>query len=219
MRIGHHGRTLLAGIGWLAFALGGARAATITETVPFTIQAAAASNLPAQTVNVSTPQFNPALGTFESGTTTITGTTGIALEFFNTGVGGLYDVIVSDTLTLQGIPGLFIQELTGVVPANQPAFILPVATFPFGPVDRSDPAELVVGSGTWNQLFSFPFPSLVVKQGPAAVLPAIMISGSSVTTYTYTPAIAPVPEPRSASLLALLFGCGFVTRNWLRRRV
>jgi hypothetical protein len=219
MRTGQYGRTLLAGIAWLSFALAAARAATITETVPFTIQAAAAANLPAQTVNVSTLQFNPALGTFDSGATTIIGTTSIALEFFNTGAGGPYDVVVSDTLSLQGIPGLFIQQLTGVVPANQAAFISPPATFPFGPVDRSDPAGLVVGSGTWNQLFSLPFPSLTAKQGPAAVLPAIIISGSSVTTYTYTPAIAPVPEPRSTSVLALLFGCSFVTRIWLTRRV
>jgi hypothetical protein len=206
-------RTLLAAAAWLVFAAGGARAATIIETTPFTIQAAAAVNLPAQTVNVSTPQFNPALGTFESGATTIAGTTGIALEFFNTGAGGPYDVFLVDTLTLAGIPGLFGEELTGIVPANQVAFISPPATFAFGPVDRSDPAGLVVGTGTWNQLFSLPFPLLTVKQGPAAVLPAIIISGSSVTTYTYTPAIAAVPEPRTTCILALLFGFGFVARN------
>ena len=95
-------RAWLAGIGWLAFGFGSARAAAITETVPFTIQAPLAANLPAQTVNVSTPQFNSALGTFESGTTAITGTTSIALEFFTTGAGGPYDVLLSDTLTLGG---------------------------------------------------------------------------------------------------------------------
>jgi hypothetical protein len=210
-------RALLAGIAWLAFAAGAARAATITETVPFTIQAPAASNLLPQTVNVSTPQFNPALGTFESGATTITGTTGIALEFFNTGAGGPYDILLSDTLSVGGIPGLFIEELTGTIPADQPAFIAPAATFPFGPVDRSDPAEAVVGAGTWNQLFSLPFPSLTIKEGPAAVLPAIIISGSSVTTYTYTPATAAVPEPRSFCALAFLLGFGFVAKKMRSR--
>jgi hypothetical protein len=207
---------LLVGMAWLAFAAGAARAATITETTAFTIQAPAASNLPPQTVNVSTPQFNPALGTFESGATTITGTTGIGLEFFNTGAGGPYDILLSDTLSLGGIPGLFIEELTGTIPADQPAFIAPTATFPFGPVDRSDPAGVVVGSGTWNQIFSLSFPSLTIKEGPAAVLPAIIVSGSSVTTYTYTTATTAVPEPRSFFMPALLFGFAFIAKNRCR---
>jgi hypothetical protein len=195
---------LLAGMAWLAFAAGVAQPATITETAPFTILAPATSNLTPQTMNVSTPQFNPALGTFESGTTTITGTVSTALEFFGTGAGGPYDIFVTDTLSVAGIPGLFGQELTGTVPADQPVFILPV-TIPFGPVDRGDPAELVVGSGTWSQLFSLPFPSLTVNQTPAPVLvPGLMISGSSVTTYTFAPVVAPVPEPASAAL----FGTG-----------
>ncbi len=113
----------LAAVAWFAFTAGAARPATITETTAFTIQSPAASNLAPQTVNVSTPQFNPALGTFESGATTITGTTGIGLEFFNTGAGGPYDILLSDTLTVGGVPGLFIEELTGTIPADQPAFI------------------------------------------------------------------------------------------------
>lgn len=210
-------RALLAGIASLAFAAGATRAATITETVPFTILAPAASNLPPQTLNVSTAEFNPALGTFESGATTISGATSIALEFFNTGAGGAYDVLLSDTLSLAGIPGLFIEELTGIVPADQGAFITPAATVRFGPVNRSDPAELVVGSGTWSQLLSLPFPSLTLKQGPAAVLPGVMISGSSLTTYTYTPVVAAVPEPRTSGALTFLLGLGFVAKNWMRR--
>lgn len=206
----------LAAVAWFAFTAGAARPATITETTAFTIQSPAASNLAPQTVNVSTPQFNPALGTFESGATTITGTTGIGLEFFNTGAGGPYDILLSDTLTVGGVPGLFIEELTGTIPADQAAFITPTATFPFGPVDRSDPAAVVVGTGTWNQLFSLPFPSLTIKEGPAAVLPGIIISGSSVTTYTYTPTTAAVPEPRSFCMLALLLGFAFVARNRCR---
>ncbi len=219
VKTGQCGRTLLAGIASLALVAGSARAAAITETSPFTIQTPAAANLSPQTVNVSTPKFNPTLGIFESGTTTITGTTGIAFEFFNTGAGGAYDIVVSDTLSLGGIPGLFVQELAGIVPAGQAAFISPPATFPFGPVDRSDPPELVAGSGKWNQLFSLPFPSLTVKHSPAAVLPGIIISGSSVTTYTYTPAIAAVPEPRSSCMLGLVLGFGFVVREWRARRV
>jgi hypothetical protein len=204
-------RTLLAG---LAFAIGVAHATTITATAPFSIQAPAASNLPPQTVNVATPQFNPALGTFESGATTISGTTSIGLEFFNTGAGGAYDVVLSDTLSLGGIPAFIVEELTGTVPADQAAFITPTVMFPFGPVDRSDPAVLVGGSGTWDQLFSLPFPSLTVNQSPAGgVLPGIIVSGSSATTYTYTPAIAPAPEPRSFCVLALLFGFGFGLRR------
>jgi hypothetical protein len=208
------GRTLLAVIA-CCFAGGGvaAQANTIVESEPFTIQAPFAANLPAQTVDVATPQFNPALGTFESGATTITGTTAIALEFFNTGAGAPYDILLSDTLSLGGIPGLFIQELTGTVPANQAAYIAAAASFPFGPVNRGDPAAAVVGSGTWDQLFSLPFPSLTINQGPGAVLPGVIVSGSSVTTYTYAPAMASVPEPRSSCLLALLFGCGFVVRK------
>jgi PEP-CTERM motif-containing protein len=204
MKIGQHGRTGLAGMAWLAFVVGSAQGATITETTAFTIQAPAASNLAVTALNVGTPQFNPTLGTFESGTTVISGTTSIDLEFFNTGAGGAYDVLVSDTLSLTGIPALFIEELTGTIPANQVAFIAPPVTFPFGPVERGDPAGLVVGPGTWNQLFSLPFPSLTIKQGPTALLPAIIISGSSVTTYSYTPAVAPVPEPASVAL----FGTG-----------
>jgi hypothetical protein len=218
MKTAHCWRTFLAGILWLAFAVGGAQAATITETAPFTILAPASANSPAQTVNVSTPQFNPTLGTLESATTTIIGTVSTALEFVSTGAGGPYDILVTDTLSLAGIPGLFGQELTGAVPADQPVFTLPV-TFPFGPVDRGDPAELVVGAGTWNQLYSLPFPSLTVKQSPVPVLvPGMMISGSSVTTYTYTPAIASVPEPRFSLILALLFGFGFVVSGLRMRR-
>jgi hypothetical protein len=218
MKTTQYGHTLLAGIAWLAFAVGGARAATITETALFTILAPPAANSPSQTVNVSTPQFNPTLGTLESATTTITGTVSTALEFFSTGAGGPYDILVTDTLSLAGIPGLFGQELTGIVPADQPVFTLPV-TFPFGPVDRGDPAELVVGSGTWNQLYSLPFPSLTVKQSPAPVLvPGMMISGSSVTTYTYTPATAPVPEPQSSGVLALLLGFGFAAARFRKTK-
>jgi hypothetical protein len=208
-----YAHTLLVSIAWFSVA-GGARAATIIETAPFTILAPAAANFHAQTVNVSTPQFDPVLGTLQSATTTVTGTTSTALEFFSTGAGGPYDIFVTDTLSLAGIPGLFGQELTGAVPADQPVFVSPV-TFPFGPVDRSDPPELVVGAGTWNQLFSLPFPSLTVKQSPASVLlPGMIISGSSVTTYTYTPTTAPAPEPRSSLVLALLLGCGFAAGNW-----
>ena len=218
MKAANVGHALLAGAAWLAIAVGSARGASITETVPFTILAPSGANLPAQTINVSTPQFNPALGTFEGGATTITGTVDAALEFFTTGAGGSYDVFLSDTLSLAGIPGLFGQELTGVVPADQTVFTVPV-TIPFGPVDRGDPPELVVGSGTWNQLYSLPFPSLTVKQSPGSVLvPGLMISGSSVTTYTYTAATAAVPEPRFGGVLALFFGFGLMARNWRTRR-
>jgi hypothetical protein len=213
VRTGKRAHTLLASIAWFSVA-GGTWAASIVETAPFTILAPAEANFPAQTVNVSTPQFNPALGTLDSATTTITGTINTALEFFSTGAGGPYDIFITGTLSLAGIPGLFGQELTGAVPADQTVFVSPV-TFPFGPVDRSDPPELVVGAGTWNQLFSLPFPSLTVIQSPAPVLlPGMIISGSSVTTYTYTPAAVPVPEPRSSLVLALLLGCGFAARNW-----
>jgi len=204
----------LGAVAFIAYAVGVARATSITEAVPFTILASSAANFPAQTVSVSTPQFNPTLGTLESATTTITGTTSSALEFFATGAGGPYDILLTDTLSLAGIPALFGQELTGALPAGQPVFTVPV-TFSFGPVDRSDPAELVVGSGTWNQLFSLPVPSLTITQSPASVLvPGLMISGSSVTTYTYTPATAAVPEPRSGGVLASLFGFGLMARKW-----
>lgn len=204
-------------IWWSILDVGNARAATITETVPFTIQAPFAGNQAAGTLHVLTPQFNPALGTLQSGTTTITGSTSIALEFFDTMAGGAYDVLVSDTLTVGGIPGLFVEELTGVLPANQATFITPGANFPFGPVDRSDPAVVVVGSGTWDQVFSLPFPSLTVKLGPTTIIPGIVINGSSVTTYTYTPAMAPAPEPRWAGVLALFFASALVVRNWRRK--
>jgi hypothetical protein len=204
---------LLGAVACIAFAGEFARGASITETVPFTILAPGAVNFPAQTLHVPTAQFNPRLGTFESATTTITGTTSTALEFFTTGAGGPYDILLTDTISLGGIPALFGQELTGTLPADQLVFTLPV-TFPFGPVGRSDPVELVVGSGAWNQLFSLPFPLLVITQSPATVLvPGLMISGSSVTTYTYTAAITPVPEPRSAAVLAWLFGFSFVARS------
>lgn len=209
----HCRHACLAGIAWLAFGFGHARAASITETSPFTIQTPLAANLPAQTVTVSTPQFDPALGTFQSGTTVITGTTSIALEFFNTGAGGAYDVILTDTLTSGGIPGLFEQELTGILPPGQAAYITPPQNFAFGPVERSDPASLVVGTGTWSQLFSLPFPVLTVNQGPAAILPGGVINGSSVTTYTYVPAVTAVPEPKSVFVLVLSLALGFITRN------
>lgn len=204
----------LGAVACIAFAGGIAPCASITETVPFIILAPGALNLPAQTVIVPTPQFNPMLGTLQGATTTIAGTISTALEFFTTGAGGQYDVLLTDTISLAGIPALFGQELTGAIPAGQPVFALPV-TFPFGPVDRSDPAELVFGSGTWNQLFSLPYPSLVVTQSPATavLVPGLMISGTSVTTYAYTPATAAIPEPRSAALIALIFALGLVARN------
>lgn len=212
----HSARVLVAGSVCFAWALGSARAATITETTPFTILAPATANLPAQTINVSTPQFNPALGTFEGGATTITGTVSTALEFFSTGAGGPHDVFLSDTLSVSGIPGLFGGELTGIVPADQPVFTSAV-TIPFGPVGRGDPADLAVGTGTWNQVFSLPSPSLIVMQSPATVIvPGLMVSGSSVTTYTYLAATTPVPEPRSFGVLASIFGFGFSVRYWRR---
>jgi hypothetical protein len=133
------------------------------------------------------------------------------------GAGGLYDIILSDTLSLDSISGLFEQELTCIIQADQAAFITPAAMFSFGPVARSDPAGVVAGPGTLNQLFSLPFPSLTVKEGPAAVLPGIIISGSSVTTYTCTPR-TPVPEPRSSFVLAVLFGLCVMARNGRLRR-
>jgi hypothetical protein len=133
MKTGQYGRTLLAGIAWLGFAIAGARGASIVETVPFTILAAVAANLPPQTLNVSTPQFNPILGTLQSATTTITGTVNAALEFFSTGAGGSYDIFLTDTLSLAGIPGLFGQELRGAIPADQPVFILPVPMLGYFP--------------------------------------------------------------------------------------
>jgi hypothetical protein len=211
---------LLAGISWLALAIGGAQGASIIETVPFSILAPTTSNLPPQTLNVSTPQFNPSLGTLETATTTIAGTVDIALEFFSTGAGGPYDIFLSDTLSLNGIPGLFGEELTGTVPANQGVFTAPV-TIPFGPVDLFfGPAGAVVGSGTWNQLYSLPFPSFTVLQSPGPVLvPGLMVSGSSVTTYTYTPVTATVPEPRFPFVPALLFTGVLEIWNWRRKRV
>ena len=202
--------TLLAGMAWLALGSGTASAAEITETIPFTINAPAGTNLPPQTANVLTPQFDPALGTFQSGTTTITGTISMGLEFFSTGAGGPYDVLVDDTLGLGGIPGRFVEELTGTVPANQVAFITPGMTFPFGPVSRGDPAVQVIGTGTWNQVFSLPFPSLTLKQSPSSVLPGILITGTSVTTYAYTPAVTAIPEPRLAGVLAIVLGGSFI---------
>jgi hypothetical protein len=212
-------RALLGAVACIALAGGVAWGASITETVPFSILAPSAANLPAQTVNVSTPQFNPGLGTFEDGTTVISATVDTALEFFNTGAGGPYDIFLSDTLSLAGIPGMFGQEVTGTLPANQAILTLPV-TIPFGPVERGDPPEQVVGAGTWNQLYSLPFPSLSVKEGPASVLvPGMMISGSSVTTYAYTPAAAAVPEPQFSAFVGLFLGIGFVVKNRPARRV
>jgi hypothetical protein len=184
----------------------------MTEAVPFTI-------LAGQNLNVFTPQFNPSLGTLESATTIVGGTTSTALEFFSTGAGGPYDILVTDTLSVGGVPGLFGQELTGTVPANQPVFTLPV-TFLFGPLERGDPPELgLVGSGSWNEIFSLPSPSLTIKQSPAPVIiPGLSVSGASVTTYTYTPAMIAVPEPRSFGVLAVLFGFGVVVRNGGLRR-
>ena len=208
-----HRHALVGAVACIAFLGRFARGASITETVPFTILAPDGINFPAQTVNVPTAKFNSKLGTFESASTTITGITSTGLEFFTTGSGGPYNILLTDTISLGGIPAQFGQELTGTVPADQPVFTLPV-TFPFGPVGRSDPAELVVGSGTWNQLFSLPSPSLVITQSPATVLvPGLIISGSSVTTYTYTPVTTPVPEPGTEAVLALLFGFGFVARE------
>jgi hypothetical protein len=216
VKTAYFGRALLARIAWLAFAMGGARGASIIETVPFTILAPAAANLPPQTVNVPTPQFNPSLGTLESATTSITGTISTALEFFNTGASGPYDIFLTGTLSLAGIPGLFGQELTGIVPADQAVFTSPT-TFPFGPVYRGDPAELVVCSGSWNQLFSLPFPFFTIKHSPAPVLVLGMsITGSSVTTYTYTPVTAAAPESRFLFVPALLFAS--VLEAWNRRR-
>jgi hypothetical protein len=213
VKIRHWKHALSVGMVWLALGLINASGAEIMETVPFTINAPLATNLPPQVVNVLTPQFNPALGTFQSGMTTITGTINIGLEFFNTGAGGPYDVLVDDTLSLGGIPGRFVVELTGAVPANQTAFITPGMTFPFGPVDRGDPAAQVVGIGTWNQTLSLPFPSLTVRQGSPNVLPGILITGSSVTTYAYTPAVTPVPEPRLTGILAAVLGIGLIAVN------
>jgi hypothetical protein len=211
-------RALLVAIASFGFALGSARGASITETVPFMILAPATANSPAQTLTVSTPQFNPMLGTFDSGTTTIAGTVSTALEFFSTGAGGTYDILLTDALSLAGIPGFFGTELTGTLPANQTVFTVPV-TLPFGPVDRGDPPELVVGSGTWNQLFSLPFPSLTINESPATVLvPGLVVSGSSVTTYNYTPVTAAVPEPRSSCAVALLLGCAIAVTKWSRRK-
>lgn len=217
MKTRRFGRTLLVGIVWLAFAIGGARGASITETVPFSILAPAAANLPPQTLNVSTPQFNPLLGTLESAITTITGTVDAALEFFSTGAGGPYDIFLTDTLSLNGVPGLFGGALTGTVPANQPAFVAPV-TFSFGPVGLFfGTAGPFVGSGTWNQVYSLPFPSFTITQSPGPVLvPGLMVSGSSVTTYTYTPVTATAAEPRFMLVPALLLAG--VLEIWNRRR-
>jgi hypothetical protein len=209
--------TLLAVMASLTLGFGTASAAEITESVSFTINAPFGTNLPPQTVNVSTPQFDPALGTFQSGMTTVTGTINLGLEFFNTGAGGPYDVLVDDTLSLGGIPGRFVEELTGTVPANQTAFITPGMTFPFGPVDRGDPAAQVVGTGMWNQVFSLPSPSLTLKQSPSSPLPGILIAGTSLTTYAYTPVITPVPEPRFTGVLVVVLGIGFVAANRRRR--
>ena len=194
-------------------AFGRCEASVITETVPFTISAPLASNLPVPTVNVSTPQFDPALGTLQSAATTITGSIGIAFEFFNTGAGAPYDILVTDTLSLAGIPGLFVEDVTGAIPAGQAAFITPPVTFPFGPVDRSVPLQVASGVGTWNQLYSLPFPALTINAGPAVALPAIFITGSSVTTYTYSPAATPVPEPRGSYLLGACLAFCMLVRN------
>ena len=146
---------LLGAIACSVFAAGIARGASITETMPFTILAPSAANLPAQTVIVSTPQFNPTLGVLDSATTTISGKTNTALEFFATGAGGPYDILLFDTLSLAGIPALFGQELTGTLAV----FVLPV-TIPFGPVDRTDPAQLVVGQERGTNFSAFPSPRL-----------------------------------------------------------
>lgn len=217
MRAKYWKHTLLAGLGWVVLELGTASGAEITETVPFTINAPGATNLPPQTVNVLTPQFDPALGTFQSGATTIAGTINMGLEFFNTGAGGSYDVLVDDTLSLAGIPGRFVEELTGTVPPGQTAFITPGATFPFGPVDRGDASAQVVGTETWNQVFSLPFPALTLKQSPSSVLPGIVITGTSVTTYVYTPVVTAAPEPRLTGVLGLLLALGLVAATGRER--
>jgi hypothetical protein len=174
--------------------------ATITEVVPFSILAPLASNFPPQTVTISTPQFNPALGTLVSAATTITGVASSDLEFFSTGAGGLFDVILSDALSF----AVFGQELTSTLPANQAVFNFPV-TIPFGPLDKTDPIAAIVGTGTWDQLFSLPYPSLAVKRSPASVLvPGLSLAATSLTSYTYKLAIAAVPEPRLVSIPGML---------------
>lgn len=202
---------LLMGV-LLAFLSGSVQAATFTETVPFTILAPSAANFPPQTVAVSTPKFNPSLGTLTATGTSVTGTVNTDLEFFSTGAGGSFDIILSDALSL----AVFEQDLTGTVPANQAVFDVPVK-IPFGPLDRTNPLAAVVGTGTWDQVFSLPYPSLSIKQSPAtALVPGLALTGTSVTTYTYTPAIAAVPEPRFILIPGLLFAAivATLTKDW-----
>jgi hypothetical protein len=154
-----------------------AHAATITEN--FTVSGSASQNLTGDYGLASSAfsEFNPALGTLDSVTVTLTGTaTGPAFNPFDPGPPDLFDFVT--------IPELENLELfTG---SGQSGY----GTFKIS-MDASDTYHLddFEGSGTQTLLLQFTSPTSA--------------SASGMVTYNYTvaPPIAPAPEPSGLALL------------------
>src|SRR5579885_3207669 len=186
--------------------------ADLIENIPFSLTSSPISTV---TGTVSVPQFDPAQGTLNSVTLSITPTVEFALEVFDDGAGPV-SVTAADTFSFGGIPipteGIF----SSTIPANQSPYTF-MATASEGPLTEFfDSGTAAVFAGTVSVPFDISIapPKLVQFSGPTttSALAFSGVTGTVTADFAFTPAQAPEPATFAAAGLGLI-AVGACTRR------
>lgn len=178
-----------------------ARCDDLIDTVPFSLIGSPAQ----QTVYL--PQFDPAHGTLDSATITVTGSMQFVLEVFDSGPGGV-SVTAHDTLSFNGTPLQVEGTFTSTIPASQSPYTFGPIALSLGNLTESLGPNVVsffTGTGTLPYQFSLPRATIDAFSGPttSGALAFTGASGNVTADYAFTPAPVPVPEPSTLGLAGL----------------
>ena len=175
--------------------------ADLIETAPFSLIGSPNQG------TVSLPQFNPAQGTLNSATLTVSGTIQFVLETFNTGPGAV-TVTAHDTFFFGGTPLPTKGVFTATIPSNQPIYTFMPPPVPLGVLTEFfGPNTVSFFTGTATLPFQLSLGAATVDEfsglSTSGVLAFAGVSGSVTADYAFTPTPSPAPEPASFGLAGL----------------
>lgn len=154
---------------------------------------------------ITIPQFDPAQGTLNSATITVSGSMQFVLEVFDNGPGPVA-ITAQDTLSFHGTPLLAEGTFTDTIPTGQSIYTFMPPAVSLGTLTEFFPSDTVsFFTGTGTLPFQLSLAGATVDQfSGATAYGAFAFTGATgnvTVDYAFTP--APVPEPASLGVAGL----------------